>query len=207
MKKTVFLIGNGFNNIIADIVQNAPPSSLPKSVAYTQKETAQNILQITKLWEKFDNDFKQLIKDTDQSNHEQLIETVYAVINFFSSLERFRDVIGSEKISEIKKLFDNFLVEKIVAIARDFREHENLNEYKSLKSYFPELPLFISDLLERNKDKFVSIYTTNYDGVLDTIFRSCLGSCLATNSTKQKHGKGQPMKSEPSVQAGFEAYQ
>ena len=169
MKKTVFIIGNGFNNIIADIVKNTPAANLPNNVAYTQESTVENILQITKLWEKFDRDFDQLVKDTNQSNHEELIETVYAVINFFSSLERFRDTIGVEKIKEIKGLFDNFLVEKIIAIARDFREHENLSEYKSLKSYFPALPGFISNLFESDKNRFVNIYTTNYDGVLDTI--------------------------------------
>jgi NAD-dependent SIR2 family protein deacetylase len=168
MKKTVFLIGNGFNNIIANLVRNAPNSNLPDNIKDTQEATADNIIQITKLWEKFDKDFDELAKETGQNNQEELIETIYAVINFFSSLERFSSVIGPERIEELKGLFGNFIVDKIVDIAKDFREHENLQQYKNLKWYFPILPMAVSALLE-DKDRKINIYTTNYDGVIDTI--------------------------------------
>jgi len=164
------LIGNGFNNLVANIIRLTPDEWLNSRTLRDNKQaTADNIISITKLWEEFDIVFKEMAKEMNALSHEELIKMIYAVINLFSSLEGFAEALGKDKIEEIRNLFSKFLIDKIIGIAERFKEHENIDEYKSLKKYLPTFAIEIDKHISSNKGTSLNIYTTNYDGVLDTL--------------------------------------
>ena len=168
--KTTMIIGNGFNNMVAGIIRQIPDEWITsKTLKENKIATADNIMSITKLWEEFDVVFNELAKEMNNFNHEELIKMIYSVINLFSSLNGFTEVIGKDKIDEIRALFGSFLVDKIVVIASKFREHENIDEYKSMKKYLSNFATSVLDHISTDPNNRLNIYTTNYDGVLDTL--------------------------------------
>jgi NAD-dependent SIR2 family protein deacetylase len=169
--KKVFLIGNGFNNLIAEIIRNHDGVDVPENVFETKESCVSNVLYLTTLWQKFDEAFAELKDEIKGVNEEELIGLIQCVINFLSCLDGLDKNID---INEIQKLLgallDKFLVKKIVDIANDFRQHENIAEYKHIKHYFKSMPYEIEEYVRRNPASKFNLYTTNYDGILETVF-------------------------------------
>ncbi|QNE40953.1 hypothetical protein F1C16_15960 [Hymenobacter sp. NBH84] len=166
MKKVTILTGNGLNYLIAGIIKGYPYSG--GQLGSLKESTSSNIYLITKLWEEFDDVFKELSKELNNVNPEELIRMVYAVINLFSSIDTFEKVLGRDKITEIKKAFDIFLIDKIIQIAEKFRRHENIDQYKDVRKYFRNFSEAVNEYAQES-ETVVSVATTNYDGLLETL--------------------------------------
>lgn len=52
----------------------------------------------------------------------------------------------------------------------DFKRHEGIDEYKSIKHYFKSIPYVVEDFVIKNPQSKFNLYTTNYDGILETVF-------------------------------------
>lgn len=167
MNKITILTGNGLNYLIAGIIKKYPYTG--GMLGSLKKPTSDNIYNITKLWEAFDNIFKELSEELNNVNPEELIRMVYAVINLFSSIDTFERVLGKEKVIEIREAFNMFLIEKIIHIADRFREHENFDQYKDILKYFKHFSDDVNKFAQEN-DTTLCITTTNYDGLLETLF-------------------------------------
>ncbi|RTQ48516.1 hypothetical protein EJV47_16220 [Hymenobacter gummosus] len=169
--KRVFLVGNGFNYLVANIIKSHDGTGLSKRVVDAKDACINNIEFLTRLWERFDEAFAELKKEAKGLNEEELIGLVQCVINFLSCLE---GLVENVDISQIQKLlgtlFDKFLVQKVIEIAQDFRRHENIEEYKHIKQYFKIIPYEIESFIKSNPQCLFNLYTTNYDGILETVF-------------------------------------
>jgi hypothetical protein len=169
--KRVFLIGNGFNYLTADIINRHDGSGIAERTYQRKEVCVNNILFLTRLWERFDEAFDELKKETKGLGDEELIGIIQCVINFFSCLEGLVDNVDISQIQGlISQLFDKFLVQKVIDIANDFRHHEGIADYKGIKQYFKTLPYAIEGFIRENPECNFNLYTTNYDGILETVF-------------------------------------
>lgn len=169
--KRTLLVGNGFNYLVADIIREHNGAGLPKRVTDTKEGCINNIYFLTRLWERFDEAFDELKKETKGLNDEELIGIIQCVINFLSCLEGLVENIDMLQIQKLlNSVFDKFLVQKVVDIAQDFRRHEGIAEYKSIKQYFKIIPYEIEAYVRANPQSLFNLYTTNYDGILETVF-------------------------------------
>lgn len=169
--KRALLVGNGFNYLIADIIRQHNGNDLPKRITDTQEACINNIFFLTRLWERFDEAFDELKKETKGLNDEELIGIIQCVINFLSCLDGLVENVDMAQIQKLlSSVFDKFLVQKIIDIAQDFRKHEDIDEYKSIKHYFKTIPYSIEDFVNANPTTKFNLYTTNYDGILETVF-------------------------------------
>lgn len=71
--KRVFLVGNGFNYLVVEIIKNHKGDGLPKRIVDTQEACVNNIYYLTRLWERFDQAFDELKKETKNLGDEELI--------------------------------------------------------------------------------------------------------------------------------------
>jgi len=164
-----FLIGNGFNYMIRDILENDE----------LKKET-ENIIN---LWEKFDEYFKK-IEEEYNINGEEAVKLVYSAIDALNALnilkecsskiaEKFEVILelNNEIIPKYKKIINNVISESAKDVVKKFHESEHEDYYKKLIKEFlidnKPLGSHIKDLI--NNKKFLHIYTTNYDGIIDTL--------------------------------------
>ncbi|WP_299820223.1 SIR2 family protein [uncultured Pontibacter sp.] len=167
--KIAFIIGNGFNYLIESIIRNTDELELPARLHSSKDELSDRIKSISSLWKKFDLLFHELKKGYPSVNEEELIRMIYAVLDFFSSIEAFEKVIGKEEIERIKHTFNFLLIDKIKEIAEEFRQHETSEGYKDLKRIFPYFGDSFKNLLDKNSITSCDIFTTNYDGIFDTL--------------------------------------
>ncbi|RSK45206.1 hypothetical protein [Hymenobacter rigui] len=169
-----FIVGNGFNYIIGDII-NRPAGALetPEQL-HERRATAMSIREITALWQKFDAVFLELSNQFQERgiriNHEEMIRMIYAVINLFSSISGFEQVIPPSDIEKLRSVFDGFLLDKIREIAKEFKDHEDSDAYSRIRSYFPTVPATVTEFIQSRQLGKVRVFTTNYDGIFDTIF-------------------------------------
>lgn len=166
--KVASIIGNGFNFLIEDIIRNWE-GPLPKYLSNQPNALADKIHEISKLWEKFDTIFQELRGKVHGVNDEELIRMIYAVIDFLSNVEIFEKVLTKDQIQNIKNAFDFLLIERIKEIASEFKDHQSEQGYKDLKKLFPSFGESFNTVLDRNGVSNFDFYTTNYDGVLDTL--------------------------------------
>jgi hypothetical protein len=165
------LVGNGFNYLVANIIERHDGTGLPKRITDSQQACINNINFLTRLWERFDEAFDELKKETKGLNDEELIGIIQCVINFLSCLDGLVDNVDITQIQQLlNSVFDRFIVQKVIDIAQDFRRHENIDEYKSIKHYFKNIPYSIEDYINANPGSKFNLYTTNYDGILETVF-------------------------------------
>ena len=93
---------------------------------------------------------------------------------FFSRLDGLFSFVSNKEeykgyLEKLKELINKVLLEKIIAISEEFRQHEEKAGYKNIKKIFPNFgDAFRSVLNECGIDN-VSIFSTNYDGLLDTM--------------------------------------
>ncbi|MGI4970943.1 MAG: SIR2 family protein [Janthinobacterium lividum] len=155
----------------ADIISHHSGDGVSQQAHERKEECVNNILFLTRLWERFDEAFDELKRETKGLGDEELIGIIQCVINFFSCLEGLTDNVDIAQIQGlITQLFDKFLVQKVIDIASDFRHHENIADYKGIKQYFRELPKEIDRFINENPELKFNVYTTNYDGILETVF-------------------------------------
>lgn len=165
------LVGNGFNYLVANIIERHDGTGLPKRITDSQQACINNINFLTRLWERFDEAFDELKKETKGLNDEELIGIIQCVINFLSCLDGLVDNVDITQIQQLlNSVFDKFIVQKVIDIAQDFRRHENIDEYKSIKHYFKNIPYSIEEYVNANPESKFNLYTTNYDGILETVF-------------------------------------
>lgn len=171
-----FIIGNGFNFLIEEIVRSIPENQLPKNLSSPKNEIADKIHEISTLWRKFDEIFNEVKENVGGNvNDEELIKIIQAVLEFLSNAELFKKIIGEEKLAELTATFDIVLIDKIKAICEEFRQHEISEGYKDIKRIFPDFGERFKKILDASSVTNCDFITTNYDGVLDT---------LLTKSTK-----------------------
>ena len=168
--KITLIIGNGFNYLIESIINQTTSENLPKNLATSKTEVENKIREISSLWKKFDNIFDELKTQFLGISDEELIKMIYAVLEFFSSIELFEKIIGKKKLDELKETFNILLIDKIREIAEEFRVHENSDGYKDLKRFFPNFGDTIQRILKDNTVTNFDVFNTNYDGIVDTLF-------------------------------------
>ncbi|MDO1451814.1 hypothetical protein Q0590_36405 [Rhodocytophaga aerolata] len=169
--KVAFIIGNGFNYLIRDLVRNYPKDNIPKILNASTVDVAKRIEDITKLWEKFNTVFNNLKEHTKehQLSDEELIRMIYAVLDFFSTIRGFEKILSKEIVNNLKVVFNDFILDQIKQIANEFREHQESEGYRAVKQLFPNFGVKFQEVIRKNNLQGLHIYTTNYDGVLDTL--------------------------------------
>ncbi|RSK49632.1 hypothetical protein [Hymenobacter rigui] len=199
MSNVVFIIGNGFNFMIQNIIDNIPIKELEATQVLTRRNVADNIRSITLLWKKFQLVFDELrahfIQKGNNISDEYLIKLINSVINFFSNLEGFEKILTPDDIKKLRSVFDKFLLNKISEIAEEFRIHQERKSYKLIRKYFPGFSKSIVETAENNNLKRVAFFTTNYDGILDTLlttipkgfpFKDGFGRIVEDNGSSSK---------------------
>lgn len=172
--KIVFLVGNGFNYLIEDIIKHHPFNNggTPDELKH-RRETSQGISDITALWRKFDKVFEDFEAHFQEKgikiSHEDLVRMVYTVINLFSSMPGLSQVLDPDDIGKLRDIFSKFLLDKIREIADEFMEHHNSGQYGEIRQYLPTFSANVQALFMENGVKKVNFCTTNYDGILDTL--------------------------------------
>lgn len=167
-----FIIGNGFNYLINDIVRNYPVSPFspwPSNIRSTKDSIISEIGKITSLWKKFDELFEELKEKNPQYDAEELIRMIYSVIDFLSNIDTFQKILSPTLINEIKKSFEFLLIDRIRDIAKEFSYHESSQGYKDLKKLFPNFGKDFEEILKKYSVNQCDYFTTNYDGILDTL--------------------------------------
>jgi hypothetical protein len=162
MQKPIFLIGNGFNFLIADILKKQiETDELFCGADSNLIQTEKDIREITALWKKFDDLFEELSKEYPLSQ-EELLKMIHSVIDFFSNFEGLLKFFSDkeeyrkyrEYLEKLKKLMNKVLLEKIIAISEEFRQHEEKAGYKNIKKLFPDFgEEFRKILSELTKEK------------------------------------------------------
>ena len=169
-QKVAFIIGNGFNFLIQDIIIKYDTMWLPPHLKVSKEQIAESLGEITTLWKRFDDLLSSLKGQYDKVSDEELIRMIYTVIDFFSSIEAFEKVLDKKAILNLRQTFDFLLIEKIREIAEEFYNHEKAQGgYKDLKALFPEFGDDFNNLLNKHDISDCDFFTTNYDGVLDTL--------------------------------------
>lgn len=167
--KTILITGNGFNYMINEWINNLTNDKISELNLGSKDEIKQEIKEITILWQKFNDIFTEIKKNLPQLSEEELIRLIYSVIELFSNLPGLEKIFNPEKIEDLKNLFDSFLLDKIREIAEEFRNHHESTGYKNLKKIFPSFGKKFNDLIDLKNTEFFNIFTTNYDGLLDTL--------------------------------------
>lgn len=167
MKNVILITGNGFNYLIQDIIKNIPSSEIPPKINISVTDVTTGISNITNLWKKFDKLFSDL-KAKSNLNEEELIRMIHAILDLFSNMSGFKQVLNPAQVLQIQQIFDNLILTELKNISEEFRQYHNSEGYKAIKKLFPEFGSKFKEMLNRKCHKF-NIYTTNYDGVLDTL--------------------------------------
>ena len=167
--KTVMIVGNGFNYMIESWIRNYPDENIPPSVTESKDKIASRVNEITQLWKKFNEIFKEIKAKNPGIGDEELIRIIYSIIDLFSSLPGLEKVMTSDQLASLKSLFENFLLDKIKEIALEFKNHHDNTGYKNIKRLFPEFGNHFSQMITNHKLDDFHIFTTNYDGILDTL--------------------------------------
>lgn len=163
------IIGNGLNYLLEDIVRSYDDTKYPAHFPVTKIQIADSVREITQLWKKFDELFAELKQKAPKLSEEELIRLIYSVLDIFSNIKIFEKVLKQEDVQKIKDVFGQFLVDKVRQISNEFREHQDSDGYKYLKRLFPSFGADIQKLVDENGIQKLNIYTTNYDGILDTL--------------------------------------
>ncbi|PRB01612.1 hypothetical protein CQ046_14625 [Chryseobacterium sp. MYb7] len=167
--KTILLVGNGFNYMIENWIKNLSEHFVKETIGEETANITEKIHEITTLWQKFNEIFEEIKIKNPKLNEEELIRIIYSVIDLFSSMDGLEKIMGRDKLEQLKGLFDSLLLEKIRDIALEFKNHHESVGYKNIKKLFPDFGSRFSKMLSDKKSKYFHIFTTNYDGVLDTL--------------------------------------
>ncbi|UOU97745.1 hypothetical protein MUU74_14725 [Chryseobacterium daecheongense] len=167
--KTILLVGNGFNYMVENWINNLSNDLVKGMTGQNKDEITKNINEITKLWQKFNEIFEEIKLKNPRLNDEELIRIIYSVIDLFSAMSGLEKIMGKEKLEQLKGLFDSLLLEKIKDIALEFKNHHESVGYKNIKKLFSDFGNNFNQILIDNNVDYIHIFTTNYDGILDTL--------------------------------------
>src|SRR5690606_5138603 len=117
--------------------------------------------QITQLWKKFNEIFKEIKAKNPGIGDEELIRLTYSIIDLFSSLPGLEKVMTPEQLASLKSLFENFLLDKIKEIALEFKNHHEDTGYKNIKRLFPKFGKYFAEMITNNKIVDFHFFTTN----------------------------------------------
>jgi NAD-dependent SIR2 family protein deacetylase len=152
------------------------------------KELKEETGNIICLWEVFDEYFKE-IEETYKINGEEAIKLVYSAIDALNALnmlklcspkiaELFEEIyeLNNQIIPRYEEIINKVILESAKNVVKKFHESELDKYYKKLKREFliegKPLGNHIKELIDNKKfkkKKFLHIYTTNYDGIIDTL--------------------------------------
>ena len=182
MKNVILITGNGFNYLISDIIKNIPHDKIPNNINIPVTDITTGISNITNLWQKFDKVFSDLkTKSRGNLNEEELIGMIHSVLDLFSNISGFEEILQPSQILQIQQIFDSLILTELKNISEEFRQYHDSEGYKAIKKLFPTFGKKFQNMLQEKCLNF-NIYTTNYDGLLDTlltdnpcgfIFRDC----------------------------------
>jgi len=164
-----FILGNGFNYLIENIIRSIPVEQIPGNLHTDQAKLANKIREISGLWARFDNLFRDLKGNYPHLSDEELIRMIYTVLDFLSGMQGFEKVLTADQINQIKNTFNFLLIDQIKEITEEFRTHQEDEGYKDLKRLFPDFGQSFNSLLEQSEVERCDFFTTNYDGILDTL--------------------------------------
>ena len=167
--KTILIVGNGFNYMINSWIDNLNEDYIKNLNIGSKEDLKSDISKITVLWKKFNDIFQEIKKNNRNISEEELIRLIYSVIDLFSNLPGLEKIFEPEKIEELKNLFSSFLLDKIREIALEFKQHHESTGYKNLKRVFPTFGKDLNEILKSKDIEYFNIFTTNYDGLLDTL--------------------------------------
>jgi hypothetical protein len=174
MSNVVFIIGNGLNFLVKHIIDELPIRKLEAARYLRRSDLSANLGKITVLWKKFDAVFEELrqhfVEKGNKISDEELIKLISSVINFFSNLSGFEKVLKKDDIEKLRTILDGFLLNQIVDIANEFREHEAKKAYSGIREYFKNFEAEFDKSTNKHDVKKVFFFTTNYDGILDVLF-------------------------------------
>lgn len=170
MSKSVLLLGNGFNQCLKEYLKDDGNIKLEK---YFE--------DIVNLWNKFShlmeneelkNNLCNIFKVERINSVEEVIHYIYISMDFLRLVSKLSVIEGSKKGEEcLSRLSDNIkqnIYSKLSELVIDFWKQEIDGFYSSLIKVKKNLRL--ENKIKEFADSIVNIYTTNYDGVADTIF-------------------------------------
>lgn len=181
MKNICLLVGNGFNLMLNNIIENeinlnSKNKNMNNSEVEELKDLQNKFLDQTNLWKEFDDIFNSLKSDTGiNSNDEEMISIVYTIIELLSIVgnkaEKYHGIF-SDEIHGIQRKFNELIGDKINSIIKRFYEFEETKYYSKLKSlFYIKSNTFADEISKLLKDSRTNlkIFTTNYDGIMETL--------------------------------------
>jgi NAD-dependent SIR2 family protein deacetylase len=189
--QVVMIVGNGFNQLVKNVVESSIEISnegagicviqprhdvglsLQSDIVTIGKKPKSNsdlvkeIEDLSNLWLEFDEVLKEI--KGDKLNDEEAISYVTSMIAFLSNERIFKKIFSEEQIIQAKFLLETVLYEKLIKICEKFRTQHNEGFHKDMKKEFSSFGSKFNAFLNAKKQNKTSIYTTNYDGILDTI--------------------------------------
>jgi len=155
----LWIIGNGFNKALAQTEQFS--------------EVASAINDIANLWSEFDGLVgeiqEQLKKDTGHTfPDEKIVEFIFTVLHALESKDIFQTMIHQYCFNILFAKFSKSLSDKLLSVARNFINIENKEFYSSISRLLDSD--FLSYWQQRREKVPTTLITTNYDGIIDTVF-------------------------------------
>jgi len=155
----LWIIGNGFNRALAQSPQFSSVSS--------------KVLEIASLWEEFSGLIsevkKKLQSDTGSSYpDEKILEFIFIVLQSLKSKEIFSHIKYQTCFDTLVSQFSSVITKKLESIALKFFRVESEDFYSSVSALLEEE--FLPYWHTRRQKTPTTLITTNYDGIVDTIF-------------------------------------
>lgn len=180
MGNSVLLIGNGFLYSIADFLEKNRKDNSNKEI----DEVSKRIKLISGLWKEFDDIHKDRelsrkladIYNVRSLSPENFIEHIYSSMDILRLTHKLFNDGGIKKcescFSDLSKSINNAISSKIASIIDKFWNEEEENKlYPTLYNFRLNGVLVKDKNIEGFLNNISSIYTTNYDGVLEILFK------------------------------------
>jgi hypothetical protein len=176
--KILLLIGNGFNHLLLNIIKNYPLYRLPRNIKTNQDKIVEVLGQIIYLY--YELPLEELKRTVKASDWEESL----------SGFNNYCEFIDKHKLHGDPKPLGMFMKHKMDELVkssmRNVASKSNLAErqgaYKDIKRVFPSFGLDFKKLIDCNGVTDLSIFTTNYDGILDTLLTDQSGNFLFRDS-------------------------
>jgi len=165
-RKVLLIVGNGFNHLLLNIVRNYPFYRMPKVIKTSRDRMVEVIERITYLFSEFK--FLDILKENHNANDWEGGLTGYN--KNCELLDNHKLLNEPFAIGTILKQNMHLLVQNQMKIVADkFSNSESQGSYKDIKRLLPSFGIKFMDRLRSNGITDLSIFTTNYDGILDTL--------------------------------------
>ena len=155
-----FLVGNGFNKLLANLV--------------SEETISKRLEEISVLYNKFSKLFDEIMEEYNLKTKEEAIELFYnalAVVNLVITNSLTPKENWKICLDEMKKELDEEVTARIYSVIDEFISDETNGFYGELRKEFKSYGFFVDrESVKQNKDRLF-IFTTNYDGCVDIFFR------------------------------------